>query len=212
MLHDLTSKTNHKLVRTHSAPFWCWDKPWATLDSLDSPRPGLGGSHHLPPYIILCSSPRGLHLNDTFSWDSQGGVPKLFWVGLSGLWASITSCIDLWLGWGLKQSCSSLWKLSNAMSHSFYRRWDRIDFRLFVIGNQIASLTLGPSFAHNLGCRSPNGSCEAILDIYTSKPFQRYKEHLDARCFDPYNEAPNLRESQRTPSSHFWECELHPHI
>jgi hypothetical protein len=34
-----------------------------------------------------------------------------------------------------------------------------------------ASLTPGPSFAHNLGYRCPNGSCEAILDIYTSRPF-----------------------------------------
>ncbi len=29
----------------------------------DSPRPGLGGSHHLPPYSILCTSPQGLHPN-----------------------------------------------------------------------------------------------------------------------------------------------------
>ncbi len=57
MLHGLASKTNHKFVKTHSAPFWCWDKPRATLDSLDSPRLGLGGSHHLPPYSILCVAP-----------------------------------------------------------------------------------------------------------------------------------------------------------
>jgi hypothetical protein len=30
----------------------------------------------------------------------------------------------------------------------------------------------GPSFAHNLGCRCPNGQCEAIFDIYASRPFQ----------------------------------------
>jgi len=46
----------NKLVRTHSAPFWCWDKPRATLDSLDSPRPGLRGSHHLPPYSLQLSA------------------------------------------------------------------------------------------------------------------------------------------------------------
>jgi hypothetical protein len=33
-------------------------------DTQDSPRLGLGGSHHLPPYSILCTSPRGLHPND----------------------------------------------------------------------------------------------------------------------------------------------------
>ncbi len=29
----------------------------------DSPRPGLGRSHHLPPYSILWTSPRGPHPN-----------------------------------------------------------------------------------------------------------------------------------------------------
>ncbi len=31
------------------------DESQAITDSQDSPRPGLGGSHHLPPYnILLC--------------------------------------------------------------------------------------------------------------------------------------------------------------
>jgi hypothetical protein len=47
------------------------------LDSQDSPRPGLGGSHHLPPYNVLCASPRGPHPNDILSRDSQVRVPKL---------------------------------------------------------------------------------------------------------------------------------------
>jgi hypothetical protein len=64
-----------------------------------------------------------------------------------------------------------------------------------VVGSQIASLTPGPSFAHNLGCRCPHGSCEAILDIYTSRTFQRCKEHLNARCFDPCNQALSFQES-----------------
>ncbi len=45
--------------------------------SQDTPRPGLGGSHHLPPYIILCDAPPRLHPNGSFSRDSQVGVPKL---------------------------------------------------------------------------------------------------------------------------------------
>ncbi len=52
---------------------------------------------------------------------------------------------------------------------------------------------------------------QAIFDIYTSRPFQRYKEHFKARCFDPCNQALKFWESRRTPSSHFWECESHPH-
>jgi hypothetical protein len=211
LLHGPTSKTNHKLVRTHSAPFWCWDKPRATLHSLDSPWPGLGGSHHLPPYSILCVTLQEPHPNGTFSRDSQGGVPKLSRVGLPGLWELISPGSDLWLEWGLNQSCSFLWELSNALLHSFCRRREEVVSWLLMVGSQTASLTPGPFFAHNLGCRCPNGSCEAILDIYTSRPFHWYKEHLNERCFDPYNRALNFRESQRTLSSHFWECEFHPH-
>jgi hypothetical protein len=81
-----------------------------------------------------------------------------------------------------------------------------------VVGCKTASLTPDPSFAHNLGCRCPNDSCEAILDIYTSRTFQRYKEHINARCFDPCNRLLNFRESRRTPNSHFRECEWRPHI
>jgi len=47
------------------------------LDSQDSPRPRLGGSHHLPPYSILCASPQSPHPNDILSLDSQVRVPKL---------------------------------------------------------------------------------------------------------------------------------------
>jgi hypothetical protein len=41
-----------------------------------------------------------------------------------------------------------------------------------VVGSQIGSLTPGPSFAHNLGYRCPNGQGEAIFVIYASRPFQ----------------------------------------
>jgi hypothetical protein len=184
LLHDPASKTNPKWVRTHSASIWCWDKPRATLDSLDSPRSELEGSHHLPPYSILCVTPREPHPNGTFSRDSQGGVPKLSRVGLLGLWTLITPGSDLRLEWGLNQSCSSPRELSNALLPSFCRRREEVDSWLLVVGSQIANLIPSPSFAHNLGCRCPNGSYEAILGIYTSRPFHWYKEHPNARCFD----------------------------
>ncbi len=206
MLHGPASKTNHKLVRIHFASFWCWDKPQATLDSLDSPRPGLEGSHHLPPYNILCVAPPRPHPSGSLSRDSQSGVSKLSRFGLPGLWAIITSRPNLRLGRGLNQTCSSPWDLSNAMSHSPNACRDRVDSRLYVVGSQTASLTTGPSFAHNLSCRCPNGSCEAILGIYTSTPFQWYQEHPNSRCFDPYNQALNFRKSWRTSSPQLWEC------
>jgi hypothetical protein len=209
--HESPSKTNHKRVTSHLGTPLGVGTSHGHLDSLDSPWPGLGGSHHLPPYSILYSSTLALHPNDTFSRDSQSGVPKLSRIALPGLWASITSCSDLQLGWGLKQCCISLREFSNTMSHSFYRCREEVDSCLLVVGSQITSLTPCLSFAHNLGCRCPNGSCEAILDIYTSRPFQWNQEHPNSRCFDPYNRALSFRESQKTPTSHFWENEFHPH-
>jgi len=97
------------------------------------------------------------------------------------------------------------------VSHSTCTHSDRIDSRLLVVGSQTASLAPDPSFNHNLCWRCPNGSCEVILDIYTSRPFQQYKKHLNARCFDPCNHVLNFRESWRTSKSHFRECEWRPH-
>jgi hypothetical protein len=175
-------KTNHKVVSPHFGSFLVLGQATGNTNSLDSPWPGLGGSHHLPPYSILCVTPPHLHSNGSFSRDSQGGVSKLSRFGLPGFWAFITPSSDLRLGWVLKQTCSSLQDLSNSVSHSTCTHWDQVDSRLLVVGSQTASLTLGPSFDHNLCCRCPNGSCEAILDIYTSRPFQQYKEHFKARC------------------------------
>jgi hypothetical protein len=180
-------------------------------DSLDSPRPELGGSHHLPPYIILCVHPRRLHPNDFLSRDSQGGVSKLSLFRLLGLWELITPSSDLWLGWGLKESCSSPQELSNGVPQFTCTQRNRVDYWLLVVRSQTANLTPSPSFDHNLCCRCPNGSCKAILNIYTSRRFQWYKEDFNARCFYPCNQALSFQESQRTPSSHFWECEFHPH-
>jgi hypothetical protein len=135
------------------------------FDTLDSPRLGLGGSHHLPPYSILCVCPRRLHPNGFLSRDSQSGVSKLSRFGLPRIWATITFHLDLRLGQGLNQSCSSLRELFNSMSHSISGRWEEVDSQLLVVGSQTASLTPDLSFAHNLGYRCPNGSYEAILDI-----------------------------------------------
>jgi hypothetical protein len=79
----------------------------SNTDTQDSPRPRLGGSHHLPPYSILCSSPPRLHPNGYFSRDSRMGVPKLRQMGLPRLWSPITLRPNLGLRCDLKKSCSS---------------------------------------------------------------------------------------------------------
>ncbi len=210
--HEYASKTNHKRVSSHSGTPLGVGTNHGHLDSLDSPWPELGGSHHLPPYNILCVRLWRLHPHGTFFWDSQSGISKLSRFGFLGLWATITSRPNLRSGRGLNQSCSSPRELSNALLHSVRRCREEVDSWLLMVGSQTASLTPGPSFAHNLGCRCPNGSCEAILDIYTSKTFQRHLEYSNARRFDPCNRALSFLESRRTPTSQKWECGLHPHI
>jgi hypothetical protein len=91
------------------------------------------------------------------------------------------------------------------MSHAQIGCREGIDSRILVVGSQTASLTPGPSFAHNLGCRCPNCQCEGIFDIYVSRPFQRHQEHPNARCFSPCCRALNIRESRRTPNPQLFQ-------
>ncbi len=97
--------------------------------------------------------------------------PECVPVGLPRLWTAITPRPNLGSGRGLNQYCSPRCDLSNDVLHSPSARRERVDSRLLVVGSQTASLAPGPSFAHNLSCRCPNGQCEAIFDIYASRPF-----------------------------------------
>ncbi len=136
------------------------------------------------------------------SRDSRAGVPKSRQLGLLGLWGRITSCAELRLRCGLKQSCSSRRELFNVMWHVVCSQVFWVDSRLLVVGSQNwqtpGSSTPGPSFDHNLCFRCPNEQCEPILDIYTSRAFHWYKELLEARSFDPCNLTLKIRES-------FWD-------
>jgi len=208
---ESVSKTNHKKVSSIREHPWVLGQATGNLNYLTHHGPDSGGSHHLPPYSILCSSPPRLHPNGSFARDSQVGVPKLSQVGVLGLWTAIAPRPKLGSGRALNQSSSSCRELSNAMSHSLRRRREEVDSQLLVVGSQTSSLTPGPYFAHNLGFRCPNGQCEATLDIYTKRAFHWYKERTKARRFDLSNHLLSFRESQRTPFSHFWECELHSH-
>jgi len=92
--------------------------------------------------------------------------------GVPGLWELITLNCKVWSQRGLNQTCSPRCHLSNDVSHSQFGGREEVDSWLLVVGSQTTSLTPGPSFAHNLGERSPNDQCEAIVDIYASRPFQ----------------------------------------
>ncbi len=115
------------------------------------------------------------------------------------------SRLQTWITTRLNRSCSPRRDLSNAMSHAQIGCREGIDSRLLVVGSQTASLTPGPSFAHNLGCRCPNCQCEGIFDIYVSRPFQRHQEHPNERCFSPCCRALNIRESRRTSNPQLFQ-------
>jgi hypothetical protein len=85
------------------------------------------------------------------------------------------------------------------MWHDTCTQGNRVDFLLLVVGSQIANLTIGPSFDHNLCFKCPNGSCEPISNIYVLKSFQWYKECLNPMSFDPCNRFLKIWESIGTP-------------
>jgi len=156
-VHSLSifhARTNHEQIQTHKTH-----------------HGELEGSHHLPPYNILCDSPRDPHPNGILSWNSQMEVLKLPKLGLSQLWGTITLRTNLWLKSRLKQSCSPCQELSNGMLHVIYTQRNRVDSWLLVVRSQTANLTHGPSFGHNLCFRCPNESCEAHFRHLRSKSF-----------------------------------------
>jgi hypothetical protein len=149
-------------------------------DTQDSPRPGLGGSHHLPPYSTL-----QLAAEVASKWLFFPGVPKLSRLGVSELWTPISPDCRVRSRRGLKQSCSPCRDLFNAVLQSQIGCRKEVDSRLLVVGSQTVSLTPGPSFAHNLCLRCPNEQCKPILDIYVSRAFQWSKERDNPLRFDP---------------------------
>ncbi|CAK9213856.1 unnamed protein product [Sphagnum troendelagicum] len=77
----------HKVVSAKLEHLWCWDSHGQHGHTrLITAR--TWGSHHLPPYSILCDAPRRLHPNGSFSRDSRDSrprVPKSRPAGLLGL-------------------------------------------------------------------------------------------------------------------------------
>jgi hypothetical protein len=72
---------------------------------------------------------------------------------------------------------------------------------LLMFRNQIANLTPGPSFGHNLCSKYPNGSCKPILDIYVPRFFQWHKELFNPMSFGPCNCPLKIWKSIRTLTS-----------
>ncbi len=87
------------------------------MDTQDSPWPRLGGSHHLPPYRILCTSPRGLHPNGFSLLGLLSGNPEIVPAKNLATLEPHNFVSRPWIEVRSKQSCGSRRELSNGMSH-----------------------------------------------------------------------------------------------
>jgi len=113
------------------------------------------------------------------------GIPKFPKLGPATLWKARTFYADLWLRWGLNQSCSLHWELSNNMWFATYKHVFEGNSWLLVVGSQIGILTFDFFLGQNLCFKFSNGSCEPILDIYVLRNFQWYKIFFNPMNFDP---------------------------
>jgi hypothetical protein len=136
--------------------------------------------------------------------------PEIVPGGVPGLWELITPDCKVWSRRGLNQTCTPRRDLFNDVSHFQFGGREEVDSRLLVVGSQIGSLTLDPSFAHNLSYICSNDKCDAIFYIYASRPFQWHQEHLNGRCFEPLCRTLNIQESRSTPSPQLWKCWASP--
>jgi hypothetical protein len=194
------------LIHIPGHPWVLWQAT-GTLDHETHHGPDSGEATTFP-HIVFSATPH----RDYIQMALFPGTPKLesrncpetVPGGVLGLWELITPDCQVWSRRGLNQSCSPHRDLSNNISHSQFGGREDIDSRLLMVESP------GPSFAHNLGCRCPNGQCEAIFDIYASRPFQWHQEHPNTRCFGPCCRTLNIRESRRTPNPQLWECWASP--
>jgi hypothetical protein len=120
----------------------------------DSPRPELGGSHHLPSYSILCVCPQDQH---PFVPGLPSGSPKILTSRTPTTSGAHNFVCRPLIEMRSKAKFILCQELSNNMSHTTYTWGDWGG----VIESQISN-NFDPSFGHNLCFKCPNGSCEPI--------------------------------------------------
>ncbi len=173
-LESAQNKPPEWLVHISRHP-WVLGQATGTSDHKTHHGPNSGDATTIP-HIVYSATLRRTHIQMA----QIPGTPKLESRNptkcpgsrLPGLWKVIAPRPDLGSRRGLNRCCSPCRDLSNDVSHCQIGLRERVDSRLLVVGSQTASLTLGPSFAHNLSYRCPNRKCEIIFDIYVSRPFQ----------------------------------------
>jgi hypothetical protein len=138
---------------------WVLGQATGTLDHETHHGPDSGEATTFP-HIVFSVTPRRDYIQvalfpGTPKLESRN-CPEIVPGGVPGLWEVITPDFQVLSRRGLNQTCSLRRDLSNEVSHSQFGGQEEVDSRLFVVGSQTASLTPGPSFAHNLCYRCPN--------------------------------------------------------
>ncbi len=136
----------------------------SNMDTQDSPQPGLRGSHHLPPYNILWTSPQGPHPNG-FSRGSPEIVPMGTPTTLEPYNFASRPRLEV-------RSEAKLYFSSKAFQQYVARHLQPNKSGRFLTFFLSDSLTPDLSFGYNLCFRCPNEQCEPILDIYVPRAFQ----------------------------------------
>ncbi len=153
------------------------------MNTQDSPQPRLGGSHHLPPYSILCTSPRSLHPNGFSLLGLPRGSPEIAptrtpttlephnFASRPRIQVRSKAKLQL-LSRAFQRYVAGHQKLFNGMSHVVCSQVNWVNSQLFLIENQTDNLTPDSSFGHNLCFRCSNEQCKPILNIYVPRAFQ----------------------------------------
>jgi hypothetical protein len=165
-------------------------------------------THHSPdlgeattfPLILFFVFNHGGYIQMSFCLRTPNlGVPKFPKMKLSTLWRAIISYANLWLRWGLKQSYNPCQDLSKNMLHTTCMHVFQGEYWFLVVRSQIGTLSIGPSFGHNLCFKYSNGLWEPILDFYASRSFQLYKKLFNLMNYDPWNTSLKIWESIGIP-------------
>ncbi len=151
IIHTDLHKPNNKLVSAQLEHFWCTNEPWANTNSQYSPWLELGGTHHLPPYSILCAQPRGQHPNVILSLDSHLRLLKVR-----------TFVILKAHNFVCKPSINVRFKEKLQLLSRAFQQYVACHLHASKLGRFV---TPDPSFGHNLYFKYSNGSYKPILDI-----------------------------------------------
>ncbi len=167
--------------------FWCKNETRSYTDSQESSWHRLGGSHHLPPYNIICDWPHGLHPNVIFPRTPKLGILKFPKMETPAILEAHNFLCKLSID---ARSKAKLYLSSRTFQWYMACHLHARNSRQFLIFSGQKSnwhLIFDLSFGHNFCCKYSNGSCKPILGIYVSRAFQWSKELFNefwpSNCF-----------------------------